>query len=1144
MFAVLVSASLACLAAAPPEQFAAPATPRIEARVDEARLVMLRGNTRPEARAEFDRGPVASNLVMGDLVLVLRRSAERQAAFDVFLASQYDKSSPNFHHWLTPDEIGQQFGPAQADIDTISQWLQNHGLGIESVAKDRMTIRFSGMASQVTGAFHTEIHNLQVRGEDHIANMTDPSIPEALAPVVVGVKALHNFFPHPLHRLGAEVRRNAQTGKWERISSPAAVPSRTLPAAPNAREVPLFNTGGATGGAANIEDIGPYDFAAIYNVLPLWNASTAVDGTGQTIAIAGTSDINLTDVDTFRRAFGLPYVSSTYPTYKAPTIIDTNTPPGDCPSGASNCFNDVYENTLDVEWSGAIAKNAKIILVASSASTATTDPLYLSEKYIVDNVTAPIMNVSYGECELGLAAAGNTEYNNLWSTAEMAGIAVFVSSGDEGSASCDAGLDSSVPYGAQFGLSVSGIASTPHDTAVGGTDFNWLNNQSTYWGTSNNSTNLSSALGYIPEFPWNSTCANSLLDSEINSALKESLSATQICDEIGIGQITSGGNPIYSLVDVVGGSGGKSSCIDGDGATVASCTKGYTKPTWQAGVTGIPSDGVRDIPDVSFFSANGFSGSSYVVCVSVAGTCSYTAGTEPTGEEIGGTSVASPIMAGVMALINQKAGALQGNPNTVLYGLAAKESYSGCSSESVGLTGSNCIFYDVDTGTNAMPCDTGSPDCSGTDVYGVLSGYAATAGYDLATGLGSVNVANLVNAFAGQVAPAVTLSGALTFASTAEGSVDPTTQTISVKNTGGGDALKISGITITGANSSSFSETNTCGSSLVGGATCNIVVTFKPAAIGTLTASVSVADNATGSPQTVSLTGIGAELGSYSLAASAVTIAAPSTSGTSTVTATAVGGYTGTITLTCSVAPLTGGVDTPTCSGSTITVASGQTTATGTITLSTTAAASAAASRNVRADASEPGIRPWIGASGAALACVLLVGIPARRRGWKAWLGVFLLMASFGGVLVGCGGGGSKTPPPVSAPVVTTGADSAVTTTGATLAGTVNPNDAATSAWFLYGTSSTLAGGTQTTSQSVGSGSTASNLTATLTGLTPGTKYYYQAQASNSGGTGSGVIDSFTTGSTGTTTGAYTVTVTGTDTNGVSQTTTFTLTVQ
>jgi len=1116
--------------------------PRIVAPVDESRLTVLKGNTRPEARAEFDRGPVAPNLPMGDLFLVLRRGPEQQAAFDAFLASQYDSSSPNFHHWLTPAQIGQQFGPAQADIDTITVWLQNHGFSIDSVSKDRMSIRFGGSASQVTDAFHTEIHHLQVRGEDHIANMTDPSIPEALTPVVVGVKALHNFFPHPLHKLGAEIRRNGSTGKWERISAPAAVPSKSQSAAPNAREVrPLFNTGGTTSGAANIEDIGPYDFATIYNVLPLWNASTAIDGTGQKIAIAGTSDIDLTDVATFRAAFGLPIVGSKYPTYKAPTIIDTNTPPGDCSTGASTCINDVYENTLDVEWSGAIAKNAQIILVASSAPTTTTDPLYLSEDYIVENVTAPIMNVSYGECELGLAVAGNTQYNTLWSTAQMAGIAVFVSTGDEGSATCDAGLDTNVPYGAQYGLSVSGLASTPYNTAVGGTDFNWSwsNKQSTYWSTANNSTNLSSALGYIPEFPWNDTCTNPLLDALFDSELSQNLTATQLCEDIANGNITSSGGSLYGLVDVVGGSGGKSSCINGDGQTVASCTKGYAKPSWQTGVTGIPSDGVRDIPDVSFFAANGFSGSAYVVCVSVAGTCSYTAATEPTGEEVGGTSVASPTMAGVMALINQKTGSSQGNPNKLLYELAAKQTYSSCSSESVGLTGSSCVFYDIDTGTNAMPCDAGSPDCTAPSnySYGLLNGYSSTVGYDLTTGLGSMNVANLVNAFSTEVAPALTLSSALTFAATPEGTTDPTTQSITVKNTGGGSVVDISGITITGTDASSFSETNKCGSKLAAGASCTITVTFTPQAIGTLTASVSIADNVTGSPQTVGLTGTGEIVGSYSLSATAVTIATPGSSGTSTVTATATGGYTGVITLTCSVAALSAGSDAPTCAGSTITIASGATTATGTITLSTTGTA-AAVRRTARADS---GIRPWIGAGGAALACVLLVGIPARRRGWKAWLGVFLLMTAFGSALVGCGGGGSSTPP-VTAPTVTTGAASSITASGATLAGTVNPNGAATSAIFLYGTSTTALS-SQTSSQSVGSGSTPSSVSANLTGLTSNTQYYYQLQATNSGGTGTGSVAKFMTGTLGTTAGTYTVTVTGTDANGVSATTTFTLTV-
>ena len=1205
------------------------AVPQIVEHVDEGRLVTLLGNTRPEARAEFDRGPVAPSLAMPGMLLILHRSPERQAAFDAFVASQYDSHSPNFHRWLTPDEVGEKYGPAQADIDTVSSWLQNHGFAVDEVSKNRLTIRFSGMATQVEAVFHTKIHNLQVKGEDHVANMTDPQIPEALTPVVVGVEALHNFFPRPLHRMGSLVRRDSQTGKWERISASAQTSAGASPAAASSKTVilPQFGTGGTTSGAANIEDIGPYDFATIYNVLPVWNAN--INGAGQTIAIVGTSDINPADVTAFRSGFGLPAYSA--PTGSTPgfSVIHPNTAPGDCSNGASTCVNDLFENSLDVEWSGAIAPKASIILVASSqgtGSTFTSDPVYISSNYIVQHNTANIMNVSYGECELGLGTTGNAAYNTLWQTASAQGIAVFVASGDQGSASCDAGsAPQDGPYGAQFGLSVSGVASTPYNTAVGGTDFNWAWNngdQAKYWSNTDNSTNLSNALGYIPEFPWNSTCVNPLLVASLNSNNSLNYTPTQWCDYIGTEQITSSTNEqgLLDLVNISGGSGGRSSCINGNGSTVSSCSQGYAKPSWQTALTA--TDTVRDIPDVSFFAANGFSGSAYVVCVSVTGSCSYTAGTEPQGEEVGGTSVASPIMAAVMALVNQKTGASQGNPNTVLYQLAGQETYSACSSETVKASSTSCIFNDIDTGTIAMPCAVGSSDCTGTDQYGVLNGYVASTGYDLATGLGSLNVANFVNSFASAVAPAVTLTPAtLTFANTLVGS-SAATQSVSVKNTGSGDlsitgititgtnassysethtctatlaagdtcavtvtfkptttgtltasvniadnasgspqtvsltgtgstptavisltptsltfastlvgqsattqavsvkntgtaALTISGISITGTNASSFSETNTCGAGLAINATCSITVGFKPTAAGSslsasvsiagnvagsialsgsattptptvslsptsltfpsttentsaatqaitvkntgtapliisavsitgtnassftqtspscttvaingtctitvtftpttftkpnasLTASVSIADNASGSPQTVSLTGTATEIGTYALAGSTPTAVAPGTAGTSTITATPSGGYTSTgITLVCTVTPITGGHDTPTCSaGSPIVVTAGP--ATTTVTLGTTAPSTLVRKGTTSARLS---VKGWFGAGGAALACVLLFGIPAKRRNWKSLLGMLIFMAALG-ALSGCGGGGGGT---------------------------------------------------------------------------------------------------------------------------------------
>ncbi len=887
--------------------------------------------------------------------------------------------------------------------------------------------------------------------------------------------------------------------------------------------------GGTSGGTANIEDVVPYDFATIYNVLPLWNAGTPIDGTGQTIAIVGTSDINPADITTFRSAFGLPAYAAATGSTPGFSVIHPNTAPGDCSPASNSCLGDLIENSLDVEWSGAIAKNASIILVASSPGTGTTfaaDPVYISSNYIVENNIANIMNVSYGECELGLGTAGNAGWNTLWQTAYMAGIAAFVASGDEGSASCDAGGDdggSNVPYGAQFGLSVSGTASTPYDTAVGGTDFNWSwvsGGQATYWNTSNSATTLASAKGYIPESPWNQTCSNTLLDASINSQLKENLSPAQLCDDIGLGDITFGGSPDFSLVDTVGGSGGVSACTTNNSSTVASCTGGYAKPSWQTGVTGIPNDGKRDIPDVSFFAADLFSGSAYILCVSNpgVGTCSYTAGTEPSGQEVGGTSVASPIMAGVMALINQKVGQSQGNPNPVLYQIAAKETYSGCSSESVPLTGSSCSFNDIDSGTIAMPCDIGSPNCTGTDVYGVLSGYSAGVGYDLATGLGSLNVANVVNAFAAIIAPAASLSPtSLTFAGVLVGTADPT-QSVTLTNTGT-DSLAISGISVTGANTGSFTQTNTCGTSLAGGAHCTITVTFTPAAAGVLSASISIADNAAGSPQTISLTGTGVvpapivslsptsltfpatpvgtsaaaqtvtltntgtapltittlnvtngqtgqnyiatnscgtvalgatcvttvtfsptafgtltgtlsftdnaanspqsvtltgtgiEAGSYSLTASPVT-ATPGTAATSTITATGTGGFSGVITLnSCVIATQPpSATDLPTCTitSGTIAIASGSTTGTGTITIGSTAASAAVRAKLARADKptdKRTTLGRWAGAGSAALAGLLLFGIPARRRNWKSLLGVLIFAAALA-TLSGCGGGG------------------------------------------------------------------------------------------------------------------------------------------
>ena len=1040
-------------------QSAAPAV-RIVAQIDESNLVTLKGNTHPAANARNDRGPVSPGLPMTDLILVLSRDPAQQAAFDKLVAGQYDPDSPDFHQWLSAEQIGAEFGPSQTDIAAISSWLTGHGFSIGEVTRDRMSIRFSGTAAQVESTFHTEIHNLAVKGVSHIGNMSDPSIPAALAPAVVGIKSLHNFFPRPLHRLGSKVTRDSATGKWQRVASlPPASADDSATGSVTPRPVdarPQFGIDvPASGGSSAylVEDVAPYDFAAIYNILPLWSASTPIDGTGETIAIAGTSDIDLTDVATFRSTFGLPAYTPT----NQPTVVSGNSQPLTmCPDTAGYCtVDDLIENSLDVEWAGSIAKGANIALVASYPASASDDGLYDSENYIVESspLIAHIMNVSYGLCELGNGTSGNVEYYNLWETAASEGIAVFVAAGDAGSASCDDGGDSAGnPYSAQFGLSVNGLASTVYNTAVGGTDFNWCTltgsacTAAPYWNSAN-AVNGASAKGYVPEVPWNDTCANPLTVSFLEGYATSSVAGN-------VGGVTdpeSGCNFVYNdwqlvqtntgggtngvnlsyLVDTVGGSGGPSGCVVNDGNDVSSCVStttttgpafgslklvadGWPKPTWQTGVTGIPSDGVRDLPDVSFFASDGFlSSSSYLICVSSVADCTYTTSSEPFAQEVGGTSVASPAMAGVMALIDQKTGSAQGSPNAELYKLAAKQSYSTCSAEKA-TAGDSCYFNDIDTGTNAMPCDYGadegspppvpgiqSPNCTPThtgDLIGILSGYNAGVGFDLATGLGSLNVANVVNAYAATNTAIGTATVTVTPAETTVAATSALNVAVTVASASSGGATPTGTVTLSGGGYTSSAETLAAGA-------YTFAIPANSLSAGSDTLSVAYSGDSNYSPATgtasVTVTGSTSTAGTFTISAAATTAVAPGTSGSSTVTVTATGSYVGTASLACALTTSpSGAVDEPSCSISPTTVALSATTTSGTVTATITT--TAATTAQLMLHRPRPNRGTWLGAGSAVLAFVVLLGIPARRRGWKQMLCAFAALAALS-ALSACG---------------------------------------------------------------------------------------------------------------------------------------------
>ncbi len=694
---LLILTSLLALPAFPaaaqskPEAAGAPtgqaaATPaRITQAIDETQLVRLRGNVHPLARPEFDQGVVGDATPMKRMMLVLQRGPEQQAALSKFMDEQLSKDSPNFHNWLTPEQFGKQFGPADADIQTVTDWLAHQGFQQIKVGAGRTAIEFSGNVAQVRNAFHTEIHQFNVNGESRQANLSDPQIPAALTPAVAGIVSLHNFPRKSMKHIVGAFTRTA-----------------------DGRIVPQFTTSGGH------YVVGPADFAKIYNI------PSTLDGTGQHIAIVADSNINPQDVTDFRNLFSLPV--------NPPNIIVNGPDPGiSGPTGSEG------EADLDVQVSGMVAPKATIDLVVSEG-TLTAAGTDLSSFYIIDNNLDPVMSLSFGACEAALGTAGNQFFNGLWEQAAAQGISVFVSAGDPGSAGCD---DFNIAAVATHGLAVSGFASTPFNVAVGGTDFDDFTTQTTFWNPStlNAPGTRESALGYIHEIPWNDSCA----------ATATSANLSTVCAGT-------------AATNIVGGSGGPSGINAG-------AFSGYAKPAWQSGIipNGIAAgDNHRYIPDVSLFASDGpQSKSFYLLCQADAlppGSNPSRASTGPFSFfGAGGTSASSPAFAGIMALINQNNGR-QGNANPVLYKIAATAGQS-CNSSTTPLTGSaTCSFYDITKGNNSVPCAANSPagtspNCSSTTAgtNGVLVSPAATTtpawtaatGYDLATGLGSVNVANL-----------------------------------------------------------------------------------------------------------------------------------------------------------------------------------------------------------------------------------------------------------------------------------------------------------------------------------------------------------------------------------------------------------------
>ncbi|HEX4170163.1 MAG TPA: S8 family serine peptidase, partial [Bryobacteraceae bacterium] len=382
------------------------------------------------------------------------------------------------------------------------------------------------------------------------------------------------------------------------------------------------------------------------------------------------------------------------------------------------------EAIIDAQWASAAAPNANIVL-ASCASTSQFGG-FIAMQNLLDSAAPPaIISISFGAAEDQLGDAENAFIKALYQQAVAEGVSVFAATGDSGA---DGNIDDRAAGVATHGISASGFASTIYNVAVGGTDYAdaFLGETDQYWNATN-SPFLGSAKSYIPEIPWNATCAGSLVANYLGFAT--AYGPNGLCNSSVASQ--------NALLSVAAGSGAPSAV--------------YAKPAWQ-NVFGNPADQVRDLPDVSLFASTGPWGHFYAFCMSSQG--------QPCAQGsfygVGGTSLSSPIMAGIQALINQKTGARSGNPNPNFYALARKE-YGASGNEScnssLGISvGTNCVFHDVTLGDNDVLC-RGTTNCF-TDgaTNGVLSrsstsfepAYPAHPGWDFATGLGTVNAYKLV----------------------------------------------------------------------------------------------------------------------------------------------------------------------------------------------------------------------------------------------------------------------------------------------------------------------------------------------------------------------------------------------------------------
>lgn len=859
---------------------------RVTSVIDSNRAIALQKSVHPKAQPKYDLGPVDPSFRLASITLMTAPSAAQQKALDLLLSQQQDRSSPNYHKWLTPSQYADHFGLSQNDINRITSWLKEQGFVVQSVGGGRNTVKFSGTAAQVQRAFQAEIHRYNVDGEEHFANATPLMLPAALKGVVSGILGVHDFRMHPATRLrprpGSGARANYYDGTFI---------------------FPNF--------------LAPADVATIYDI------PSTLDGTGQKIAIIGRSDIFLDDINDFRNAFGVTPITGSNCTLNSIGIITACNDPRFSyvlllPSGQpdpgvpdSIAAGDVTEADLDVEWSGAVAPNAQIVYI--NAPSPAGNDVFDALSYALSHtpIPAPVVSISFSACE-AFATSLETELQQGASE----GITIVNSSGDSGSAACDAvPPNGALPFTpAVGGLSVGYPASSPWVTGVGGTAISLADdsypNPSSFWTTSNR-TNGGSATSYIPELAWN--------DNETWAAYCAAPASGDTFCSTGGGAtgwvaITSAQTAQEDLW-IGSGGGGASNCFSRNGSV---CTGGLPQPTYQQSltITNAPS-GVRWVPDVSFLASANFPG--YIFCTPqnpdaatpiysstcVNGIQGSTGALEQFNSVIGGTSASAPVFAGMVALLNQSlvgpSSPGLGLINPMLYSLAA-------------VTPTNHAFNQVTTGDNIVYCQAGQPlttppqpstiICPASGIFGYSASgtgnFDPTTGYNLATGLGSVDLKNLAAAWAASpgyslsataLNPTSVLAGGNAFSTvtlTVLSALFKGTVTFSCSGLPSGASCRFNPATLTGAGATTL-EVSTSATTPVGGpTTITIMGTASPTVSSSTTVSLTITN---GSP-------------SFTVSPSATTYTAAAGHSVSTLlTVAAQNGFAGTVSFTCAGLP-------------------------------------------------------------------------------------------------------------------------------------------------------------------------------------------------------------------------------------------------